>query len=180
MKNRISIPNILTYFRMLLIPAFMLSFFLIKDDPNYVAVAIFVVAILTDALDGFIARKFKMITDLGKVLDPLADKLLKIATLTCFVIAGVVPVWIMISLLVLDLVLIFSASILLKREIIIKSNYLGKAGTIIIFSGLLLAFFSSHVNNLHIYFLIVGLVVVLFSIFSYLLIYNKIKDTDVK
>ena len=83
-KDLYSIPNILGYFRLLMIPVF-LFLYLTASTPKeyYSAVAIFGISAVTDFLDGFIARKFHMVTELGKALDPIADKLTHGAVIFC-------------------------------------------------------------------------------------------------
>ena len=83
-KYFLSIPNILSYIRLILIPVFVSIYTTAteSDDLTLAAYIIFVSG-LTDMLDGFIARRFKMITDLGKLLDPMADKLTQLAVLYC-------------------------------------------------------------------------------------------------
>lgn len=176
MKEAFNLPNLLTYLRMLLIPFFALTFFMVGADPNYIAFTIFIVASATDILDGFIARKFKMVSTIGKVLDPLADKLLKITVLVSFVIVGVVPIWFVAAMLLLDLTLVISASVLYKREIVITSNYLGKSGTLITAVGIILAFFNTQLNGAHLYALYLGLAIVLASVISYFVVFLKIKN----
>jgi CDP-diacylglycerol--glycerol-3-phosphate 3-phosphatidyltransferase len=73
--------NLITLFRIFLTPIMILVFFLYKEDPRYFLVLIFFIASITDYLDGYIARKYNQISDLGKFLDPVADKLLVITSL---------------------------------------------------------------------------------------------------
>lgn len=80
-----NIPNSLSLARICLIPLFVAAYFLPYDWGVYVAIAIFLICCFTDFLDGFIARKFNMVTDLGKLLDPIADKILVCAALFCVV-----------------------------------------------------------------------------------------------
>ena len=85
-KDIYSIPNILGYFRILLIPFFMYTFLGAKTISDYYTPAIIVgVSSITDMFDGLIARKFNMVTELGKLVDPLADKLTQGALIVCFV-----------------------------------------------------------------------------------------------
>ena len=75
-KEIFSIPNILCYFRILLVPVFLWAYFdLQSDEGHFVAAIILVLSSLSDFFDGFIARKCHMITELGKLIDPVADKL---------------------------------------------------------------------------------------------------------
>lgn len=80
-----NLPNRLTILRICMIPLFVVAYFLPFSWAPFVAVAIFVLAAFTDFLDGFIARKYRLVTDLGKLLDPIADKILVTAALFCVV-----------------------------------------------------------------------------------------------
>ena len=80
-----NIPNSLSLARICLIPFFVAAYFLPYEWGVYVAIAIFLICCFTDFLDGFIARKYNMVTDLGKLLDPIADKILICAALFCVV-----------------------------------------------------------------------------------------------
>ena len=82
--------NKLTIFRIILVPFF--AYFLWTEN-WWISLAVFVVASLTDLLDGYIARKYNQITDLGKLLDPLADKILMLSAFTIFALTGMIPWW---------------------------------------------------------------------------------------
>lgn len=85
-KNEIfTLPNILVYIRILLIPVFVLLYINAEDNPAYynVALVVLVIAFLTDFFDGKIARKFNCVTDLGKTIDPIADKLYQFSVALC-------------------------------------------------------------------------------------------------
>ena len=82
-KNWMNLPNLLTSIRILLVPALLIAFFRSPRDRQLPSLIIFLAAGLTDCLDGYIARKFNQITSLGKILDPIADKLLTASTLLC-------------------------------------------------------------------------------------------------
>lgn len=85
-KEIFSVPNILGYFRILLIPFFMYTYMTANDSKDYYVAAIIVgVSSLSDFFDGFIARKYNMVTELGKFVDPLADKLTQGALIICFI-----------------------------------------------------------------------------------------------
>ncbi len=86
-KEIFSIPNILGYFRILLIPFFMYTYLNAKTVSDYYAPAVIVgVSSITDMFDGLIARKFNMVTELGKLIDPFADKLTQGALIICFIV----------------------------------------------------------------------------------------------
>lgn len=128
----IPIPNILSIIRLALVPAFVVVFFSESPHAQTHAGLIFVLASLTDALDGFIARRFNMVTRLGRILDPLADKLMTVAALLCITVAGLIPVWIVIVFAVKEALMGVGALILYKRvDDVLPSNILGKAATIV-------------------------------------------------
>ena len=84
-----NIPNKLTIIRVIMVPLFVAAF-LIDSISEWAALILFVAAGLTDMLDGMIARKYNMVTDFGKLMDPLADKLMVMAALVCFTYKGIV------------------------------------------------------------------------------------------
>ena len=88
-----NLPNKLTLLRIILIPIFMVVLYWGFPSANYVALAIFIIASLTDLLDGKIARKYNLVTDFGKFADPLADKMLVVAAMLWFVENGQMPGW---------------------------------------------------------------------------------------
>ena len=88
-----NLPNKLTLLRIVLIPVFMGVLYWGFPGADYVALAIFIAASLTDLLDGKIARKYNLVTDFGKFADPLADKMLVTAAMLWFVEAGRMPAW---------------------------------------------------------------------------------------
>jgi len=88
-----NLPNKLTMLRILLIPVFMVVLYMGFPGATYVALVIFILASLTDLLDGKIARKYNLVTDFGKFADPLADKILILSALLLFVQFGQMPAW---------------------------------------------------------------------------------------
>ena len=88
-----NLPNILTIIRFIIVP--FMTYFLINENFT-IAILLYVLASATDVLDGFIARRFNQITDLGKFLDPLADKLLQFSALVGLWIVKLIPLWIVV------------------------------------------------------------------------------------
>lgn len=88
-----NLPNKLTMLRILLIPVFMILLYWGFPGANYAALVVFIIASLTDLLDGKIARKYHLVTDFGKFADPLADKMLVTAAMLWFVENGQMPAW---------------------------------------------------------------------------------------
>ena len=95
-----NLPNKLTLLRVILVPVFMAILYLDFAGASWVALAIFIIASLTDLLDGKIARKYNLVTDFGKFADPLAEKMLTTAALLWFVEVGQMPAWALLIVLI--------------------------------------------------------------------------------
>ncbi len=126
-----NLPNKLTIFRVILIPFFV--FFLLapyfEGYGNYIAVAIFIVASLTDLLDGKIARKYNLVTDFGKFMDPLADKLLVCAAMICLIENGKLAAWIVIVIISREFIISGFRLVASDNGIVIAASYWGKFKT---------------------------------------------------
>lgn len=129
------ISNVLTFIRLMLVPLFPAAFFSSHPQGRLIALGIFVVAGFTDFLDGYIARRFHMISPLGTVLDPLADKLMLLMVLVTLCINGTLPLWIVLILFIKETFMIAAGSYLYfkKGKFVIPSNYFGKAATALLF-----------------------------------------------
>lgn len=127
------VPNILSAFRILLVPVFAFVYFSNIEGAHNFALAIFIVANVTDVIDGYLARKFDLITKVGTVLDPLADKLMQLTVLICLTLDGFIPLWLTLAILGLDLGMIIAGSYMYFREhsTVIPSNNFGKSATIL-------------------------------------------------
>jgi CDP-diacylglycerol--glycerol-3-phosphate 3-phosphatidyltransferase len=126
-----NLPNKLTIFRVILIPFFL--FFLYTSfwgSANaYIAVAIFIVASLTDLLDGKIARKYNMVTNFGKFMDPLADKLLVCSAMIALVDLGKLAGWIVIIIIAREFIISGFRLIASDNGVVIAASYWGKFKT---------------------------------------------------
>ena len=126
-----NLPNKLTTFRVILIPFFV--FFMLAPDMtginNYIAVAIFIVASLTDLLDGKIARKYNLVTNFGKFMDPLADKLLVCSALIALVDFDKVAAWIVIIIIAREFIISGFRLIAADNGVVIAASYWGKFKT---------------------------------------------------
>ncbi len=162
------VPNILSFIRLLLVPFFIVSFFLIN---KYLALAIFIIASITDLIDGYIARNYNAVTEFGKVLDPFADKFMKISALICLTFADLIPLWITIIMVVCDLAMIISGICLYKKNITIQSNWIGKLGTLIISLGVILSFFTEWIGNANIYVIYAGIITAIIAGLNYVYIF---------
>ena len=128
MKDLFSKPNQITFIRILLIPVFVAFLLTDLQYKNYIAAFIFIVLSLTDALDGYIARKHKLITGIGKILDPIADKLLISAALIFLI--GRIQLWMAIVIIARELIITFARLSFLPKKIVIPASILGKIKTI--------------------------------------------------
>jgi len=144
-----NIPNILTIIRFLLIPGFVYYFFSPTEYGIKVAIIIFVAAGLTDVLDGFIARRFNLITKLGIVLDPLADKLMLLTVLVSITLKNQIPIWIIIVVAAKETLMILGAITLFSdHDIVVPANKLGKLSTITFYVAILAVTFKMPYSEL--------------------------------
>ena len=127
-----NLPNKLTIFRVILIPFFVV--FLLLDPSNqtyrYIEDAIFIIASLTDMLDGKIARKYNLVTNFGKFMDPLADKLLVSAAMICLIATGQLAAWIVIVIISREFIISGFRLIASDNGIVIAASYWGKFKTV--------------------------------------------------
>ena len=138
-----NLPNKLTVFRVILIVPFVLlmlggyaqwgwfmaAFGGIADNTDYVALGIFIVASLTDLLDGKIARKYNLVTNFGKFMDPLADKLLVCSAMICLIELDRIPAWIVIIIISRDFIISGFRLVAADNRVVIAASYWGKFKT---------------------------------------------------
>lgn len=125
-----NLPNKLTVFRVILIP-FFIVFLLIPMTPydKWIALAIFILASLTDLLDGKIARKYNMVTNFGKFMDPLADKLLVCSALICLIELHKIPAWMVILIIAREFIISGFRLVASDNGVVIAASYWGKFKT---------------------------------------------------
>ena len=127
-----NLPNKLTILRVIMIPFFV--FFLLSgvggSASKWIALVIFAAASITDTLDGYIARRDNLITDFGKFMDPLADKLLVCSALICFVELDKLPAWMVIIIIAREFIISGFRLIAAENGIVIAANYWGKFKTV--------------------------------------------------
>lgn len=144
----LNIPNILTMVRMALIGVFI---WLFAAGHRYWALAVYVLANATDVLDGYIARKHGLVTSFGKLMDPLADKLMLAAALCCLMAVGLVPVWVVVVVLTKEVLMIVGASVLLKRGTVVHARFIGKAATVVFLLAVTATFLHEFVAPVDMY-----------------------------
>ena len=141
-----NLPNKLTIFRVILIPFFVI--FLLLDASNqtyrYIADAIFIIASLTDMLDGKIARKYNLVTNFGKFMDPLADKLLVSAAMICLIATGQLAAWIVIIIISREFIISGFRLVASDNGIVIAASYWGKFKTV--FQMLMIIVLIANIN----------------------------------
>jgi cardiolipin synthase len=131
------------------------------------AMVLFLAAGATDLLDGYIARKYNLITDVGKLLDPLADKLMLVMTLTLFVVQGWTP-WIILALVVAkELLMIWGSVYLFRKNTVVFSNKIGKCSTFIFTVAVVLTFFHNSVAPFDLILMIIAFAVTIAAMISY-------------
>jgi CDP-diacylglycerol--glycerol-3-phosphate 3-phosphatidyltransferase len=141
-----NLPNKITVFRILMIP-FFVACMLIKEIPYHEIIAgvIFIIAALSDLVDGKIARRFNLVTNFGKFMDPLADKLLVQSALLCFVASGLLPAWIAIVIMSREFIISGFRLVAADKGIVIAAGYLGKLKTVFqMVMSVMLIFHFSH------------------------------------
>ena len=126
-----NLPNKLTFFRVILIPFFVvLLLFDITAFDKWIALAIFIIASLTDFLDGHIARKYNLVTNFGKFMDPLADKLLVCSAMICLVELARIPAWVVIIIIAREFIISGFRLVASDNGVVIAASYWGKFKTV--------------------------------------------------
>ncbi|MBR5284805.1 MAG: CDP-diacylglycerol--glycerol-3-phosphate 3-phosphatidyltransferase [Clostridia bacterium] len=122
--------NMITLARIAMIPVFMYCAISDGAQGNWIALGIFIFASLTDCVDGYIARKYNQITDFGKLVDPLADKLLVMSALLILLEQGVIPSWACILILAREFIVSSLRSIAASKGVVMAASWWGKVKTV--------------------------------------------------
>ena len=166
--NNFNVPNALTLLRLLLIPVFI---WLMFTDRMMPALYVFVFASLTDIADGWIARRYNLITDFGKLFDPLADKLMVLSVMASMAIKGIAPWGAIIVLLVKELLMMLGGVLLLRKKVVVYSMPIGKAAQFVTVAALVLCFFHEQFAAwgyaVHLWMLWTGVGLSILSLFYY-------------
>lgn len=142
-----NLPNKLTLFRIFLIPVFIIIILLNIPNKYLIACIIFVVASITDAMDGHIARKHNLVTDFGKFMDPLADKLLVLSALICMIESGLVASWMVIIIVARELTVSILRAIAAADGKVIAASGGGKLKTISQMVAIIVLLLGANFNN---------------------------------
>lgn len=162
-KQLWNVPNMFTLIRVFCVPFFLV--FLIygglkgRQSFIYIALGIFVFASLTDLFDGAIARKFNQVTEVGKVLDPFADKIMHISVVLGLTIIGYVHWAFIVAIAVKELTMVLCGFYLVKHGVIVFANKLGKVASFALSVGVIISFFHPYVFFID--WVVIGIAVIL-------------------
>ncbi len=149
------IPNILTTVRLFLVPVF--AYLLLKVQNLPAAAVVLILSGATDVVDGYIARRFHMVSDFGKVYDPFVDKLMQITSVICLALAGIIPFGVILIVILKELTMIVIGGILYLKKIVVHSHWYGKATTVIFYTIIFILIICQNISHAW----VVGLLVVL-------------------
>lgn len=175
-KELFTIPNVLSLFRLALIPVYVIIF-LNADSRNdyFLAAAILAVSCMTDMIDGKIARHFNMVSTIGKILDPLADKITQFTLIVCLTVRHPI-IWLLVVLFVIkESFQLIAGSINFKKGIMLKGALLsGKICTTVLFVSLILMVMLPTLSDRVITIIaLVDIIFLLISFVDYLITYAK-------
>lgn len=177
-----NIPNILTCMRFLITPIF--GYFLYNQS-YYIAASLFVLGGITDILDGYIARRFNLITSFGKLADPLADKLMQITALVLLTIQSRIPAVILIIVLAKEAFMGVGSILLYKKEnFVVSANRYGKLATVVFFIAIMFILFGARYSELFgisysrlsDILIFIAVLANLFAFFMYSITYRQIRN----
>ena len=173
-----NLPNKLTVARVCMVPLFMVALMLNKEVSRVVATVIFALASFTDMLDGKIARKYNLITNFGKLMDPLADKILTAAAMVCLVELGDLAAWIVVIILFREYAITGLRSVAASENIVVAANSWGKVKTVCQMIALMLLMLKPQIValcgvNLGLILMYVALLLTVYSGVDYVVKLNK-------
>jgi cardiolipin synthase len=173
-KEIFAIPNLLCYFRILLIPVFCVLYL---NGDYYHAAIVLAVASITDKLDGTIARKFNMVTNLGKIIDPMADKLMQFAVALCLATTYPLMIVLAVALVIKELYMGVKGLLNLRSGVEIYSAlWFGKMCTVVLFiSMIVLVMLPAEEVLIANMLIIVNLVFMLFSLVMYIIEFRRMR-----
>ena len=160
--------NKLTMLRIILIPVFLVLVLVESIPLHYLwALLVYLIACFTDTLDGHIARSRGLVTDFGKLMDPVADKLMTIMALFCFYVSGLVD-WLFLAIVILkELAMIVGGYVLLTYRIVVYSKMCGKVAACLFYLAIVMTFFTA-LWPWNTYVLYAAMALMIYSFFFYL------------
>ncbi len=173
-----NLPNKLTITRMCMVPLFMIALMMNTPASRLIATVIFALASLTDMLDGQIARKYNMVTNFGKLMDPLADKVLTAAAMICLVELGDLAAWIAVVIIFREYLITGLRSVAASENIVVAANIWGKVKTVCQMIALMLLMVKPQIVdlcgiNIGLWLMYVAVALTIYSGLDYVLKLNK-------
>ena len=181
MKQIINIPNGISIFRILLVPVFVWTYF---EEYYYTAGGVLLLSGLTDTLDGIIARKFNMITELGKILDPIADKLTQVTVAVCIAVKNLFTDPILVVLIAIcilkEVIMSIGSLVLMKNgQKPAAAKWFGKVATVVFYAAMVLIVWLD-INWLNTVLLFIVTAFMIFALINYFKVFQEIKKQDEK
>lgn len=185
MKKTITLPNILSLLRLLLIPFIVILIINISDEIFSYLIVIYIFAVFLDFLDGFIARNFSQESDLGRIIDPLADKLLVLSLLITLTIKFDFPPWLAVFIVFRDILILWASFLLYTGRKIVKPSLVIGKFTFGLLSLLIFVFIVDLHEKINLFLLkrfliVLTSVFLLWSWFEYLFVYIREKNEQKK
>jgi len=182
MNNKtLTIPNIISIIRIVMIFIFVPLYF--NKDTRTASLVLIIITGLADLLDGYIARKFDQISELGKLLDPVADKLFQFTMIVCFYFNNIIGLWLVIFFFSKEAVMTIGGFIFVRStKLVIPAKWYGKLASSLFFVSIITAFFVGEIgtvsNNILTGMFIVAAIISLFSTIQYIISAVKIKKEN--
>ena len=176
-----NIPNLLSVIRIGLVFVFVALFF---TDHVYGALFVFLLAGATDVVDGYLARKYNWITNLGKILDPFADKLMQCTVLVCLCVKDIIPLWFVIPFFVKEVgTLLIGLIVIRRRSVAVVSKWYGKLTVCLFYATIVLStvfesFFDAH-TVLEVLLFLPAVGFAIFSFVAYIKHYAYLKHEEI-
>lgn len=175
-----NIPNLLTTLRFFMIPCY-IAVFCTEGEYKLFSAIIFILASVTDVLDGYIARKYNLTTKWGQLMDPLADKLMQITVIVSMLVTDMIPLWFVILSAAKEFLMILGGIFLYTQKTYVQSNIFGKLNTVMLFVALCVILTAPQINSvICTIMLAVSIALSIFAMitytYSYLLKQKKFKE----
>lgn len=174
-----NLPNLITVIRIFLMPLYLYFFYSDMENGFLYAGIIFIIAGMSDVLDGYIARNFDMQTKLGALLDPLADKIVVFTILISFTHKEIIPIWILLAMGLKEGIMILGGAYMYldEKNYVIPSNIYGKVATVLFYVSIF-AFVIGLPENISKTLLITTVILNIIAFFNYLVIFIKLKKEE--
>ena len=185
MQKTITVPNILSLLRVFMIPLIVFLMINVNDQIFPYLIVVYVFTVFLDFLDGFIARNFSQESDLGKIIDPLADKFLVISMLLTLTIKFDFPLWLAVFIILRDILILWASFLLFRGKKIVKPSLLIGRFTFGLLSLLIFVFIIDLHEKINLlllkrFLIVLSSVFLLWSWFEYLLVYIREKNEQKK